>query len=165
MCELSLGVTRLSQPVETQSKRTGYSAAAGVMIIVSACLLIVFNLVVILQYSSFILMNSSFLIDVLWSALPSLAVSMMLDILALLGGVQALAKRRLMFAVFGTSVLFTISLPSTTSLFALLARVLTRVENPTSSAYEVFLITIYPVVLVLSVLSLIFLARSRREFS
>jgi hypothetical protein len=158
-------VTQLSQPLETQPKRTGYPAVAGVMIIVSACLLIVFNLVVIFQYSSFIFMNSSSLIDVFWGALPSLAVSIMLDILALLGGVQALAKRRLMFAVFGTSVLFTISLPGATSLFALLARALTGVGSPTISVYEVFLITIYPVVLVLSVLSLIFLARSRHDFS
>lgn len=135
------------------------------MIIVSACVLIAFNIVLVFQLSSYVFMNSIFSSDVFWGALPSLAVSIMLAILALLGGVQALAKRRLMFAVLGTSVLFIISVGGTTSLFALLARALTRGANLTVSVYEVFFIIIYPVVLVLSVLSLNFLAKSRHEFS
>jgi len=133
------------------------------MIIVSACLLIVFNSILIFQYSSYVFMNSSILREFFWTELPSLAVSMMLDILALLGGVQALARRSIVFAVFGSSVLITISLSSTTSFFALLARALT--VGATISSYEVLFITIPVVVLVLSVASLIFLARSRREFS
>jgi ethanolamine transporter EutH len=157
----------LSQPVETQLKRKDHSAVAGVMIIVSACLLIVFNLAWVFQYSSYVSINSSFARDVFWISLPNLAVSVTLDILALLGGVQALARRRLMFAVFGTSVLITISLTGTTSIFASLARALTLtgLENFAVSDYEVFAIAVSPVILVLSVLSLIFLARSRHEFS
>jgi hypothetical protein len=164
MCELSLGVTWLSQSVETQLKRAGYPAAAGAMIIVSACLLTVFNLVFIFQYTSYFSMNSIFASDILWFELPSSAVSIMFDILVLLGGVQALAKRRLVFAVFGASVLIASSLSGTTSLFALLARALTG-GSLTLSVYEVFFITVYPVVFVLSVLSLIFLAKSKDEFS
>jgi hypothetical protein len=157
----------LSQLVETQLKEKDYSVAAGAMIIVSACLLIVLNFIWIFQYSSYISMNSIFARDFFWISLPSLAVSVTLGIIALLGGVQALAKRRLVFVVFGTSVLITFSLTSTTSIFASLARALalTGAENLTGSGYEVFAITIPSAMLVLSVLSLIFLAKSRHEFS
>jgi hypothetical protein len=144
----------LSQAVETQPKRTGYPAAAGAMTIVSACLLIVYNSAVFI-YSSY----------VFWTELSSLAVSIMLNILSLLGGVQALARTRLLFAVFGASILIPPSLSTVTFTLASLSLALTRAENLTISIYAVLFIVIYPVVLVLSVLSLIFLARSRREFN
>jgi hypothetical protein len=128
------------------------------MTIVSACLLIVLNLVLIFAYRS-----ASSLI--FWIRLPTLAVSIVLNILSLLGGVQALVRTRFVFAIFGTSILIPPSLSELTYLLALLARVVTGAESPTISFYDVFFIAISPVVLVLSVLSLIFLARSRHEFS
>lgn len=127
------------------------------MTIVSACLLIVLNSVLIFTYRN----ASSF---IFWIQLPTLAVSITLNILSLLGGVLALVRTGFVFAVFGTSVLIPPSLSELTYLLALLARVLTDAESPTISFYEMFFIAISPVVLVLSVLSLIFLARSRREF-
>jgi hypothetical protein len=156
----------LSEPVEAQLKRTGNPVAAGKMIIVSACLLIVFNLVAIFQYSSFMFTYSSYFGSVAWIQLSSFAVSILLDVLALLGGVQALVKRHLVFAVFGTSILFTISLSSTISILASLARALTQnlTVPATVSVYEVFPLTLFPLVLVLSILSLIYLAKSKPEF-
>jgi hypothetical protein len=155
MYKLSLGATRLSQPAETQPKRTGYPAAAGTMIIVSACLLAVSNVILTSSYPS----------DAFWIELPSLAVYIMLNILALLGGVQALVKKRLLFAVFGASILIPPSLSNTTFTLASLARTLIFAEDFTISIAAVLFIASSSVVLVLSVLSLIFLARSRREFS
>ncbi len=70
-----------------------------------------------------------------------------------------------MFAVFGTSVLIPPSLSNTTFTLESLARALAGAEDLTISFYAVLFIAISPVVLVLSVLSLIFLARSRHEFS
>jgi hypothetical protein len=125
------------------------------MIILSACLLTVSNLVLSLSYP-----GDVFLIE--W---PNLAVSIMLGILAILGGVQALAKKRLLFAVFGTSILIPPSLSNITFALASLARVLIFAEDVTISVIAVLFSVISPVVLVLSVLSLILLARSRHEFS
>jgi hypothetical protein len=145
----------LSQPFETQPIRTGYPIAAGVMIIVSACLLAVSNFLLYLSYPSNIILSE-------W---PNLAVSIILDVLAILGGVLALAKTRFVFAVFGTSILIPSSLSSVTFILSALARSLTGTENLTISLFAVLFIAISPIVLVLSVLSLVFLAMSRNEFN
>jgi hypothetical protein len=148
----------LSQPIETQPKRTGYPLAAGCMIIASACQLIILNLVLIFTYSNIP-------VYVFWIELPRIGISIMLNILALLGGILALARTRFMFAVFGTSVLITQSLLNTASVSSLLAQAMTGAENLIVSVFEVPFIVFSSVVLVLSVFSLIFLARSRQEFS
>ncbi len=146
----------MSQPFETQPKRSAYPTAAGAMIIVSACQLAVVSLVVSFSYPSRV-----FLIE--W---PNLAVSVMLSILAILGGVQALARKRLLFAVFGASILIPQSLSNIAfALNWLVMPVLMFAEDVTMSVSSVLSIAISPVVLVLSVLSLIFLAKSKHEFS
>jgi hypothetical protein len=163
--KLSLGVSRLSRPVETQPKRTGYPAAAGAMTIVSACLLIVSNLVLIIYSAALIVSSPLLSSSVSWTWWSSVAVSTMLNILSLLAGVLALARTRLLFVVFGTSVLIPPSLSNTAFALVSLARALIGAENLTMSFYAALFIAISPIVLVLSVLSLIFLAKSRQEFS
>ena len=130
----------------------------------SSCLLIVSNSV-LFAFSAVLIFNYPIVFSgVFWSEVSSFAVSIMFNILSLLGGVQALARTRLVFAVFGTSILIPSSLSAVTFTLTSLARSLTDAENLTLSVYTVLFLAIYPVVLVLSVLSLIFLARSRHEF-
>jgi hypothetical protein len=140
----------VSQPVEAQSKRTGYPVAAGVMMIVSACLLIVVNLLNIITYPSM----------VLWRELPIWLGYITFDSLAVVGGTLALIRTRLLFAVFGASLL----IPSSLSYTAFAVESLLLGENITLAIIPLIYVIFTPVTLVLSTLSLIFLAQSKSEF-
>jgi hypothetical protein len=148
--QTKLDAILVSQPVEAQPKRTGYPVAAGVMIIVSACLLIVVNLLNIISYPSI----------VLWRELPIWLGYITLDSLAVVGGLLALTRTRLLFTVFGASLLIPNSLSYTT--FAVEALLLG--ENITLAIIPLIYLIFAPVALVLSILSLIFLAQSKSEF-
>jgi hypothetical protein len=148
----------VSQSVEALTLRTGYPTAAGVLTIVSACLYIGTYLLELTftfsyQFSS-----------ILWSELPSLAVGIMLGVLAVLGGASALVRKRLVFAVFGAAVILPESLSFTTFVVVSLARAL-MYGDFTISVPAFLYIALSPVALVLSALSLVFLAKSRSEFS
>jgi hypothetical protein len=140
----------VSQPVEAQSERTGYPVAAGVMMILSACLLIVVNLLNITTYPSMIV----------WRELPIWLGYIMFDLLALAGGVLALTRTRLLFAVLGASLL----IPPSFSATAFLAESLMLGENITWSISALIVVIFTPVALALTTLSLIFLAISKSEF-
>jgi hypothetical protein len=147
----------VSQPVEAQSKGTGYPIAAGIMIVVSACLLIVVDLLNIVTYSS----NSSMVLRiVLWRELPIWLGDITLDSLAVVGGVLALARTRLLFAVLTASLLIPYSLSYTT--FGVESLLLG--ENITLTNTSQIYVTFAPAALVLSTMSLIFLAQSKSEF-
>jgi hypothetical protein len=148
--QTKLDAILVSQPVEAQPERTDYPVAAGVMIIVSACLLIVVNLLNITTYPSI----------VLWRELPIWLGYITLDSLAVVGGLLALTRTRLLFTVFGASLLIPNSLSYTT--FAVEALLLG--ENITLAIIPLIYLIFAPVALVLSILSLIFLAQSKSEF-
>ena len=84
-----------------------------------------------------------------------------MDVLAVFGGVMALSKRCFLLAVFGASVLIPGSLSST--IFGLESVLL--YGEMTFALFHVIYLTFCPVALVLSVLSLNFLAKSNFEFS
>ena len=140
----------VSQHVEAHSGRTGYPVAAGVMMIVSACLLIVVNLLNIITYPSMLL----------WRELPMWLGYLTFDSLAVVGGILALTRTRLLFVVFGASLLIPLSLSYT--IFG--AEALLLGENITLAAVPLIYIVFAPVALVDSALSLIFLAQSKPEF-
>lgn len=140
----------VSQPVEAQSGRTAYPVAAGAMIIVSACLLIIVNVLNIITFPSI----------VLWRELPILLGYLALDSLAVVGGILALTRTRLLFAVFGASLL----IPSSVSFTTFIAESLLLGENITMDAVSLIYVTFAPAALVLSALSLIFLTQSKPEF-
>lgn len=143
----------MSQLVEKQTKSTGYPLAAGLMTITAGCLLIIFRLMVTTSYPSDYFLRLQ---------LPELAVSLALDVLAVLGGALALTRTRLLFAVFGASVLIVPSLSTTAFMIGLQ---LMAEGKPTTSISEIFYLIIYPNALVLSTLSLVFLAKSKQEFT
>jgi hypothetical protein len=146
----------VSQPVETQAKRRGHLVAAGVMTIVSASLLIVLHLALMYSYS---MIKIGY---VFWLYLPSEAIAIMFDVLALLGGALALTRTHLLFAVFGASVL----IPASSGYVAIvLGSLMMRAENLVLPVYAILFIIISPVALVLATLSLILLAKSKSEFS
>lgn len=146
----------MSQLVEKEPGRVDYSVAAGAMIIVSACLLIV---AISVSRSEYYFSYYLFL-----SSLPNLGASITLSVVSLFGGVQALIKKRFLFAIFGTSFLIIQSLLNTTNVLDWLVSKLFP-EEILMSGYPALFIIISPVVLILSVLSLIFLTRSKHEFS
>jgi|GEM_PF-5211286 len=145
----------LSKPVEPQMKRTIYPAVAGALIIVSACLLIVSHIILHLDTS---LSYYDFL-----SLLPNLVAIIILSVIALIGGVQALNKKRFLFAFFGSSFLITQSLLNITYVLNWLVSKLFP-EEIMMSGFPALFIAISPIALALSILSLILLARSRNEF-
>jgi hypothetical protein len=146
----------LSQLVEREPRRTGYPVAAGAMIIASACLLIVAISVLRSEYY--------FRYYLFLSSLPNFGASIALSVVSLFGGVQALIRKRFLFVIFGTSFLIVQSLLNVTNVFDWLVSKLFP-EEILMSGYPAVFIVISPVVLILSVLSLIFLTRSKHEFS
>src|SRR5512136_1705740 len=95
----------MSQPVKAESIRTVNPVAAGVMMIVAACLLIVVILVGIISYPR----------DILWRLLPVWLSYLTFDALAVVGGILAMTGSFLLFAVFGSSFLIPSSFSYTIS--------------------------------------------------
>jgi hypothetical protein len=93
--------------------------------------------------------------------LPSLAITFALDVLALMGGALALGRKQIVFAVFGASVLIAASATSTSVMIEwLIERV-----NFSMSVLGILYAFINAAALILSILSLVFLARSKPEFT
>jgi hypothetical protein len=140
----------MSQVAGTQARNTGYLAAAGVMTIVSACLLITLNFLLLINRPA----------QVFWVELPGWLGVLTVYILAVVGGALALTRPSLLVAVFSASVLIPTSLSLTASFLSFLWN-----GNLTLSLVSVLWITFPPVALVLSVSSLILAAKSKPEFS
>jgi hypothetical protein len=140
----------MSQIGEAQTKRTGCLAPAGVMTIVSACLLIIVDFLELIRRPAL----------VFWIDLPGWLSILALYVLAVVGGALVLTRPSLLVAVFSASVLIPASLSLTATFGSLLWNGIL-----TLSLFSVLWVTLPPVALVLSVSSVIFAAVSRPEFS
>jgi hypothetical protein len=149
----------MSQFNEKRVNKTGYPTTVGIMVIISACMLIISQaLLAWLNYQ-----NPFFSLMV-----PSLITFLFFEVLAILGGVMALNRRSLVFAVFGATLVLTHSVGNILSGIEEIAASRLGINilpsYVTSLAGFIFFI-IAPVTLVLSTLSLILLAKSKTEFT
>jgi hypothetical protein len=151
--QTNLDAILVSQPVEPQPARTGHPVAAGVMMIVSACLLIVVNLLNIVTMYGYPYL-------ILWRELPIWLGYITFDLLAVAGGVLALTRTGLLFAVFSASLL----IPTSFIFVASYVESLVLGENIILAISPLIVAIFTPVALVLSILSVIFLAQSKSEF-
>jgi len=140
----------VSQQVEAQSAETGYRVAGGIMMIVSACLLIVVDLINMLTFPSFLF----------WREFPNWLIWIVFASLALVGGAFMFTRTHLLFSVFGGSLL----IPSTASYALGVFETVLLGEYPAFSGIFVTYLILGPVAFVLSILSLVFLAKSKSEF-
>lgn len=92
------------QTEKARVRRTSYPVAAGILIIVSACFIILAVIASVLQSWSLFEENQGILF---MQELPFVAISFLLTILAIVAGAMALTRKHYTLAVIGATVLFT----------------------------------------------------------
>ncbi len=141
-----------------QTPETSYHSYAGVLTIISSILIFIYALAFVFLTLPFYPHQASLIIQLLLSTGLMLAFA----IVGLAGGITSLLRRHFVFAVIAGSIILVESITIVETFIAQLFLVQT-ISQIFNLPYVVFPILAFPA-LILSILALIFITRSKTEF-
>ena len=142
-----------------QGTSTAYHTYAGVLVIISSCILIALTSVSVLSSLQFLMqLRYAFIVTQVLSSGMSIAV----EIIGLVGGIMSLVRRNFVFAVVGASFILLYSVAMLESSISVL---LLKSEGAESSYPGIVVLLFSVAAFFLSLLAVVYIAKAKAEFS